>query len=159
MTYIAYYGDRDELEMVMGAPGTKAYDWCFKFATLTVVGENVKFTLAMRPVQKGDLVGEVVRDLLRDAQEHVSIATVYADSEFCSVDAIRALKEANVRFVIPSPKNQRVKREIDRMTQDIEVLEDYGIYGPVSGGGTQERGAANRSSSRRRPTTKRRWPS
>ena len=38
MTYVAYYGDRDELEMVMGAPSTKAYDWCFTFATLTVVG-------------------------------------------------------------------------------------------------------------------------
>jgi hypothetical protein len=62
--------------MVMGAPGTKSYYWCYKFATLTVVGENVKFTLAMRLVQKGDLVGEIVRDLLRGAGEHVSIAMV-----------------------------------------------------------------------------------
>jgi hypothetical protein len=28
MTYVAYYGDRDELEMVMAAPSTKSYDWC-----------------------------------------------------------------------------------------------------------------------------------
>jgi hypothetical protein len=143
MTYVAYYGDRDELEMVMGAPSTKSYEWCYKFATLTVVGDNVKFTLAMRPVQKGDLVGEVVGDLLRDAREHVSISTVYADSEFCSVDSIRALEDASVRFVIPSPKNKRVKREIGRMKQDIEIREDYGIYGAVSGGSTQERAAAN----------------
>jgi len=142
ITYIAFYGDREELEMVMGAPGTKSYGWCYKFATLTVVGENVKFTLAMQPVQKGDLVGEIVRDLLRDAREHISISTVYADSEFCSVDSIRALEDAGVRFVIPSPKNKRVKREIGRMKQDIEVREDYEIYGPVSGGGTQERAAA-----------------
>jgi hypothetical protein len=143
MTYVAYYGDRDELEMVMGAPSTKSYEWCYKFATLTVVGENVRFTLAMRPVQKGDLVGEVVRDLLQDAREHVSILTVYADSEFCSVDSIRALEDAGLRFVIPSPKNKRVKREIGRMRQDIEIREDYGIYGAVSDGGTRERGAAN----------------
>lgn len=142
MTYVPYYGDRDELEMVMGAPGTKSYGWCYKFATLTVVGENVKFTLAMRPVQKGDLVGEIVRDLLRDAREHVSISTAYADSEFCSVDSIRALEGAGVRFVIPSPKNKRVKREIGRMKRDIEVREGYAIYGSVSGGGTQERAAA-----------------
>lgn len=86
MTYIAYYGDRDELEMVMGAPRTKAYDWCYKFATLTVVGENVKFTLAMRPVEKGDRIGVIVRDLFWRAREHVSIGTVYADSEFCAAD-------------------------------------------------------------------------
>jgi hypothetical protein len=143
MTYVAYYGERDELEMVMGAPGTKSYDWCYKFATLTVVGENVKFTLAVRPVQKGDLVGEIVRDLLKDAREHVTIAMVYADSEFCSVDSIRALEDAGVRFVIPSPKNKRVKREIGRMKQDIEVREDYAIYGPVSGGATNKRAAAS----------------
>ena len=143
MTYVAYYGDRDELEMVMGAPRTKAYEWCYKFATLTVVGENVKFTLAMRPVQKGDLVGEVVRDLLDDAREYVSISMVYADSEFCSVDILRCLEEARLRYVIPSPKNKRVKREIGRMSQDIEVKRDYGIYGAVSGGGTKERAGTN----------------
>jgi hypothetical protein len=141
MTYVAYYGDRDELEMVMGAPSTKSYDWCYKFVTLTVVGENVKFTLAMHPVQKGDLVDETVRDLLRDACKHVSIAMMYADSEFCSVDSIRALEDAGVLFVIPSPKNKRVKLEIGRMKQDIEVKEDYAIYGAVSGGGTNERAA------------------
>lgn len=38
MTYVAYYGDREEVEMIMGTPDSKAYDWCYKFATLTVVG-------------------------------------------------------------------------------------------------------------------------
>jgi len=139
---MAYYGEREGMQMVIGAPGPKSYEWCYKFATLTVVGENIKFTLAMRPVQKGDLVGEVVRDLLRDSREHVAISTVYADSEFCSVDSIRALEDAGARFVIPSPKNRRVKREIQRMDQDVEVREDYGIYGVVSAGSTHERAAA-----------------
>jgi len=143
MTYIAYYGDRDEMEMVMGAPSTKEYEWCYKFATLTVVGENVKFTLAMRPVQKGDLVGGVVRDLLQKASEHVSMSTVYADSEFCSVDTFRALESAGLDYVIPSPKNQRVKRKIERMTQDIEVHTDYAMYGPTSDGVTNERATTN----------------
>lgn len=139
MTYVAYDGERDELEMVMGAPRTKAYDWCYKFATLTVVGENVKFTLAMRPVQKGELVGTIVSDLLEQAREHVSIKTVYADSEFCSVASLRALEEANCEYVIPSPKNKRVKREIEGMDRDVKVKSEYGIYGAIPGGGTQER--------------------
>jgi hypothetical protein len=143
MTYIAYYGDRDELEMVMGAPGTKAYDWCYKFATLTVIGKNVKFTLAMRPVQKGDTIGEIVRDLFWQAREHVSISMVYADSEFCSADAIHAFEEAGVNYVIPSPKNKRVKREIGRMQRDIEVNRGYTIYGAVLGGGVREPAETN----------------
>lgn len=133
MTYVAYYGERDEVEMIMGAPDTKAYDWCYKFATLTVVGENVKFTLAMQPVQKGDTVGEVVRELYWQARERVNIRMVYADSEFCSADTIHALEEAGVKYVIPSPKNKRVKREIGRMEQDVKVLNEYTIYGQVKG--------------------------
>lgn len=143
MTYIAYYGERDELEMVMGAPPSKAYDWCYKFATLTVVGENVKFTLAMRPVEKGDRIGEIVRELFWRAREHVSIGTVYADSEFCAADTIHALEEAGVQYVIPSPKNQRVKRAITRMQQDVEVVQGYTIYGPVLGSGTHQRAETN----------------
>jgi hypothetical protein len=143
MTYIAYYGDRDEVEMVMGAPPTKSYDWCFKFATLTVVGDNVKFTLAMTPVRRGYLVGEVIRKLIWKAREHVSISMVYADSEFCSVDSIRALEEMGVRYVIPSPKNQRIQREIERMTRDVKVLNDYAMRGPVSGGASNTRETTN----------------
>jgi len=141
MTYVAYYGERDELEMVQGTPNSKAYDWCYKFATLTVVGENVKFTLAMRPVAKGERVGEVVRDLYWTAREHVSISTIYADAEFCSVDVIRACEEAGVKYLIPTPKNVRVKRFIRRMKHDVAVKQDYTMYGEVLGGVTNEPGS------------------
>ena len=68
---------------------------------------------------------------------------VYADSEFCSVDTIRTLEAANVRYVIPSSKNKRVKREIERMSKEIEVRWDYGIYCPVSGSSTNKRASTN----------------
>ena len=143
MTYVAYYGDRDELEMVMGAPKNKAYGWCYKFATLTVVGENVKFTLAMTPVRAGYHVGRVVRELIWKAREHVSISTVYADREFCSVDTIRSFEEAGLDYVIPSPKNRRVKREIERMDRDVKVLNGYTMHGPVTGGSTNAAESTN----------------
>lgn len=101
----------------------------------------MKFTLAMRPVTKGELVGEIVRDLIWQAREHVSLSTVYADSECCSVDAIRALEDAGLDYVIPSPKNTRVKREIDRMDRDIVVKNDYTMYGRVSGQGSAQQPA------------------
>jgi hypothetical protein len=46
-----YWVDGDELEMVMGAPLDKEYD---AFATFSIVGENVQFTLAVRPRQNGE---------------------------------------------------------------------------------------------------------
>ncbi len=143
MTYVPYYGDREELDMVIGAPPNKEYEWCYKFATLTVVGEQVKFTLAMRPVQKGYHVWEVVDELLAIGEQHARIGTIYTDSEFCSAGTIRVLERENVEYIIPSPKNKRVKREIGRMRHDVKVIQDYGIYGPVPSGQTQKRGGTN----------------
>jgi hypothetical protein len=36
-----------------------------------------------------------------------------------------------------------VKREIERMGQDVKVKSEYGIYGAVPGGNTQERAETN----------------
>lgn len=90
----------------MGAPPTKSYDWCCKFTTLTAVGQNVKFTLAMQPVRKGDRIGEIARELFWQAREHVSIGRVYADAESCAADVTHTFEEAGVNYVIPSPKNK-----------------------------------------------------
>ena len=54
ITYIACYGDRDELVRVQGAPEDKFYDWCHMVATASIVGENVLFTAAMLPIGDAD---------------------------------------------------------------------------------------------------------
>jgi hypothetical protein len=132
-TTVGYWADGDELEMVMGAPPDKEYDECYEFATLSVVGENTKFTLAMRPRKKGEHYGEVVRDLLMKAKQYVNIDTVYADSAFAAVGVIRALEHHRTKYVIPIPKNVRVKRFIQRMDNDVAVKHDHVMYGQVLG--------------------------
>jgi hypothetical protein len=97
----------------------------------------------MRPVEKGELVGEIVRDLYWAAGEHVSISTIYADAEFCSVDAIRACEEAGVNYIIPSPRTTRVKKFIRRMDNDVAVEQGYAMHGPVLGGVSNERAETN----------------
>jgi hypothetical protein len=80
----------------------------------------------MRPVQKDDYIWEVVQDLVQQAKTHLPIGTVYADAEFCSTGTIRVLDAENVNYVFPSPRNKRVKRDIERMKHDIKVQKDYG---------------------------------
>jgi hypothetical protein len=133
ITTVGYWADGDELEMVMGAPPDKEYDECYEFATLSVVGENTKFTLAMRPRKKGEHYGEVVRDLLMKAKQYVTIDTVYADSAFAAVSVIQALEHHRTKYVIPIPKNVRVKRFIQRMDNDVAVKHDHVMYGQVLG--------------------------
>lgn len=152
MTYIPYYGQRDgslaigddnERVTVVGAPPSKKYEWCLKFATVSIVGDNVRFMIAVRPHTKGQQIGELARELYWDAAEHVNIKRVYADSEFYTTETFKALKEAGVTFVIPAPRNQRVKRQIDRADEGIWVKKNIGIYGPTTGGPSNSRVEVN----------------
>jgi hypothetical protein len=148
MTYVAYYGEHgpevnygpdNENIVVMGAPPSKGYDWCYKFATVSIVGDNVRFKLAVRPHTKGQSIGELVREIYWAAAEHVSIQMVYADAEFYSAEVIQTLEESGSNYAIRVPKNNRVKRQIARANHDIWVQEDVGIYGPTVGGSTSDR--------------------
>lgn len=134
LTTVGYWADGEELEMVLGAPPDKEYDECYEFVTLSVVGETTQFTLAVRPRKKGDRYGDVVRDLLMRAKQHVRIDTVYADAGFAAADVIRALEQHHVRYVISMPKRARIKRFIRRMDNDVAVKHEHTIYGRVRGG-------------------------
>ena len=150
LTYVAYYGDRDGLVRVQGAPEDKSYDWCHKFATASIVGDNVLFTVALLPVGDADdhdpeeyagedrsyRAGGVVRRLVDTVEERakISVSRVFADRAFHSADVVAALEERNLFYVIPAKRDDRVKRFIARMDGEVQVANEYGFYGPVKGG-------------------------
>lgn len=130
-----YYGDRADAKMVLGTKSGDEHEWAYRFATLTVVGENVAFTPALVPVEKGMTRGEIVRDLVSTAQEYFRIGTVLADSEFSSVGVIHALEELGVEYLIKQPHKIREKRFIRRMTDEVEVKRGHGMYSQDKGWG------------------------
>ena len=138
ITYIGYWGEKRGGFVLPSLP-SHDYEWCHKFASLSIVGQNTKFFLALRPVHQDDSLGELVERLLSDATEHVSIRTVYADSEFAQGDVLREIEEYGAKYVIPVPKNARVKADIEQMTAEIEVEEDYGFYTSTFEGGSKRR--------------------
>ncbi|GAA0466163.1 hypothetical protein GCM10008985_23940 [Halococcus dombrowskii] len=149
MTYIAYYGERDEVVRVQGAPDDKSYDWCYKFATASVVGDNIQFTAAMLPIGDADdhdpdeysgedksyRAGGVVRRLVETVEERIrlSVRRVYADREFHAADVIDVLEQRDLFYVIPAKRDDRVKRFIARMDDQVTVKDTYPMYGPVKG--------------------------
>jgi hypothetical protein len=167
MTYVAYYGDPDEIKLVTGsAPSSKDYDYCHKYGTISIVGENVRFILGLVPVDEGSeenytevnakppqfietstdeeaedtpVKGTVVRVLLEIASKHVRMSTVYADAEFTACDVVAACEEYGVDYVIPKPKTPSVKRFIKRMNHDVAVKQNYAMYGHVRGQPTNTR--------------------
>ena len=155
MTYVAYSGEREELVRVQGAPEEKEYDWCHKFATANVVGDNVQFAVAMVPVGNADnhdpeaypgedkshRAGGIVRRLVDivENRARLSVRRVYADRWFHATDVVAALEERNLFYVIPAKRDDRVKRFIARMGNKVTVKEKHAMHGPVRNGVTNSR--------------------
>ncbi|WP_283402475.1 transposase [Halorubrum sp. DM2] len=160
MTYVAYYGDRDEMEWVQGAPEGKEYSWCHKFATVVIVGENTHYVVGVCPLGSTDYaatdaypgkdssyyVGDVARRLLSIAEDYVDIRMVYADREFHAVDVLQTLINKRLDYVIPAKKNQhRIGPMYDQFDQlkrgyhesndtPLYVKEDFVMHGTVKDG-------------------------
>lgn len=156
MTYVAFYGDREELIRVQGAPEDKSYDWCYKFATANVVGDNVHFAAGMVPVGHADYhdpdaypgkdrsyrVGDVVRRLVDHVSDvcRIRVKRLFADREFYATEVFATLEQQGIFYVIPAKRDDRVKRFIARMDEDVDgnkrvtVKQNHTVFGPVKHG-------------------------
>jgi len=139
-TYVAYYGQRKGMKWVQGAPKKKNYRWCHKFATITIVGENVHFVVGVVPlgsVEHADThayagkdrsyrAGNVVRRLLDIANQYVDIRRVYADREFYAADVIHKLEQENLKYVLPVPKDQnRIQSKLEKFWENKSGYWEY----------------------------------
>lgn len=147
-TYGAYYGNRDAVTrigknkdevVVQGARPSKGYEWCHKFATTAIIGDNVRFFLGAAPDIRGHRIGEIVRDIYPRTAELLNINHVYADAEFFAADVIQALDRAGVSYIIRAANNSRVKRLKNRATHSVWVEENHAIHGPTESGPTNDR--------------------
>ena len=66
-------------------------------ATISVVGEEVTFTLGMRPLRGSIPRSVLVEQLVDIASDHVSLGTVSADAEFDGTGAITLSKRSASR--------------------------------------------------------------
>ena len=161
VTYVAFYGEREELIRVQGAPEDKSYDWCYKFATANVVGDNVHFAAGMLPVGHADYhdpdayagkdksyrVGDIVRRLVDHVNDvcRIRVKRLYADREFYATDVFSVLEHRDIFYVIPAPRDDRVKRFIARMDKNVDgdnqvtVKDEHAVHGPVKHNGTKSR--------------------
>ena len=160
MTYVAYYGGRDEMVWVQGAPDDKEYNWCHKFATVVIVGDNTHYVVGVCPLGSAEyadndaypgesqsyFVGDVTRRLLSIADQFVNIRMVYADREFHAADVIHALEERDLNYIIPAKKDQhrlgplcdrfdQIKRGYDEEHDtQLYVEQDWVMHGQVKNG-------------------------
>ena len=124
ITTIPYYGDVEGMSMVSGTKEEE--ERAFKFATLSIVGENIPLVLAVEPVRESSAwdrnppnqVHRVVRRLVQRAKEHVPVETVLCDREFDSKNVYQTLSNLGVNYLIPKRINSTEREVIETMDAD-----------------------------------------
>jgi len=128
ITTIPYYGDVEEMPMVSG---TKDRDGrAFKFATLSIIGQNIPLILAVEPVRESsewdenpsNQIHRTVRRLVRRAKEHVPIETVLCDREFDSIQVFQTLSNLDVNYLIPKRVSSSERDVLEQMEEDDQEV-------------------------------------
>ncbi len=130
ITTIPYYGDVEGMSMVSGTKEQERR--AFKFATLSIVGQNIPLVLGVEPIRESsewdrnppNKIHRVVRRLVKRAQEHVPIETVLCDREFDSQQVFQTCSNLGVNYLIPKRINnteQEVTETMDDDEQEVAV--------------------------------------
>lgn len=140
---LAYDSNQDKLIKVPNTPVQK-YEWRHRFATASVVGDQVRFIIAILPLletesstpslDKGQLYrnDEVVREILKVIGEQIKVNQVYAHREFYSARAVAALEERDIGYVIPALLTAPVQRFVRRVESEVRIRFDYQIYSAIN---------------------------
>jgi hypothetical protein len=136
ITTIPYYGDLEGMSMVSGMKGEE--ERAFKFATLSIVGENIPLVLAVEPVRESspwdrnppNQVHRVVRRLVTRAKQHVPVETVLCDREFDSKNVYQTLSNLGVNYLIPKRVTSTEREAIETMDADGQnvALESASVH-------------------------------
>jgi len=128
ITTIPYYGDVEGMSMVSGTKNTDVR--AFKFATLSIIGQNIPLVLGVEPIRESsewdrnppNKIHRVVRSLVKRAQEHVPIETVLCAREFDSQQGYQTLSNLGVNYLIPKRINSTERDIIQTMETDGEAV-------------------------------------
>jgi hypothetical protein len=92
-----------------------------RFASLSVVAENFKLTLAVHPVKRGERIEAVVETLLGEIPCGVTVRGLLMDKGFYSAGVINTLERLGMKYVIP------VKHYAD-MTMQYHIAEVTDVW-------------------------------
>ena len=105
-----FYGDH-ELKEVVGTQHKLGTNYAYRYATICICEEGIRFNLATVAVTQLDLRKNVVLHLIKEARKYVHIGEVLLDRGLNDTDIIDLLKEdVRVHYTMPLTENKKVKR-------------------------------------------------
>lgn len=105
-----FYGDH-ALKEVVGTKRKLGTNYAYRYATICICEEGMRFNLATVAVTQLNSREKIVLSLLKEAKKYVRIGEVLLDRGFNNTDIIDLLKEElGVKYTMPLTENKKVKR-------------------------------------------------
>ncbi|MDG6219518.1 MAG: transposase [Candidatus Thermoplasmatota archaeon] len=114
-TDIEWYGE--ELPFIVKSKAKNGTKRFIRFASIAIVEDGKRFTLKVLPVTPLSCMEDIVTELIAYVKHFVSLRVILLDRGFYSSKVIKKIKDAEVNYVMPVRKSQKV---IDHMQRAYE---------------------------------------
>jgi hypothetical protein len=114
-----------DLPMAVAGKSVAGTNLAHQFATIEVMGSAPRLTLEVVPWFHGSTYYDTVRELLASAKRQVRAWLLLMDREFFSEDAVGAVMDEGVHFLVPAKKVARVKSAMARCRGLTHLVEPY----------------------------------
>jgi hypothetical protein len=128
MNDMEYWGEVDEY--VHPKKGVAKNTSVLRYATVSIVDECHKLTLACLPVSKNDKLEIVVKTLLEKAKTIARIDTVLLDRGFYAASVLKTVEDLDMDYVIPLKKNDKTDRIWQESKNSCKYNHQYIMKGP-----------------------------
>lgn len=105
-TDIEWYGE--ELPFIVKSKAKNGTKRFIRFATISIVEDGKRFTLKVLPVTPLSATEDIVAELIAYVKHFVSLRVVLLDRGFYSNEVIKKIMDAEVKYVMPARKSQKV---------------------------------------------------
>lgn len=117
-----FYGNK-HLKEIVGTKKKAGTCYAYRYATICICEEGIRFNLATIAVTQLDLKKDVVVELIREARKYVAIGLVLLDRGFNSTEIFEIMKDERTKYVMPLIKYSKVKELCNQTKKEVDVVE------------------------------------
>lgn len=135
LTLIPYHGQPEaSADEVMRGEAKSGTTHFHGYATVSIVHDKRRYTLALLFVRLGQTMVEVVRQLLdRVNRLKIQVRRVYLDAGFCSVPVLKTLRRRQLPYLLPIPARGKSGGVRKLFTRRKSYVTAYTLHSPEHG--------------------------
>jgi len=128
MMYIKFLFYGKNAEYTKDSKHERGTNHFYQFLTCDIVVAGKRFTLDVVPIHALDQMENLLDKSLQRVKKKIRIDRVFLDRGFANSKCIESLKKNGMKFIMPIPRNNRIKQWMDKSEEcKARLIENYEI--------------------------------